>query len=115
MSAILRKRLNTDDRLLLTGLATVNLSTGAPSYLTGSATVTATVLDHATQAAVTGDTFPIILTYITGSSGDFHGVIRESLAVDEFQRIDIRVVIDNGTDQKRTLVLPCIVVADLGD
>jgi hypothetical protein len=115
MSAILRKRLNTDDRLLLTGLATVNVSTGVSTYLTGSASVTATVLDHATQAVVTGDTFPITLTYITGSSGDFHGVIRDSLVVTEFQRLDIRVVIDNGTDQKRTLVLPCVVEIDRGD
>jgi hypothetical protein len=115
MSAILRKRLNTDDRLLVTGLATVNASTGVAAYLTSSATVTATVLDHTTQAVVTGDTFPLTLTYIVGSNGDFHGPLRDSLVVTEFQRLDVRVIIDNGPDQRRTMILPCAVEIDRGD
>lgn len=115
MTVALYKRLNTDDRLLLTGLSTINLSTGAASYLSGSATVTATVLDHMTQVAVAGETFPITLTYITASNGDFHGVLRDTLTLAEGQRIDVRVTIDNGTDQRRTLVLPCVVITDRGE
>lgn len=115
MTAVLSKRLNTDDRLLLTGLATINVSTGASTYLTGSATVTVTVLDRTTQVAVAGETWPVALSYITGSSGDFHGVLRDTLTVVEYQQLDVRVIIDNGTDQKRTLILPCLVIIDRGD
>jgi hypothetical protein len=115
MSAVLFKRLNTDDRLLLTGLATINVTTGASTYLTASATVTTTVLDRTTQVAVTGETWPVTLSYITGTNGNFHGVLRDTLVVTEHQRLDVRVTIDNGTDQKRTIVLPCTVIVDRGE
>jgi FtsP/CotA-like multicopper oxidase with cupredoxin domain len=114
MTTAYYKRLATDDRLLITGARTVNLTTGALAYLTDAATVTATVRDHATQVAVSGETWPVTLTYITGSDGDFHGPLRDTLSVTVGQRLDVVVVLDNGTDQKRTLTLPVIVVQDDG-
>jgi hypothetical protein len=115
MTAALYKRLNTDDRLLITGARTIDVATGVSSYLDATAVVMATVLDHATQVAVPGDTFPLALTYITGSLGDFHGPLRDTLTLTVGQRIDVRVTIDHGPDQHRTLVLPVIVVEDTGD
>jgi len=112
MQARLVFRKNTDNRLYVTGARTRNLSTGVVAYLDGSATVTATVLDRLTQVALTGETWPVALTYITASDGDYHGPLRDSLVVTTFQLLDVVVTIDNGTDQKRTIVLQPIVEID---
>lgn len=117
MQAMLHKELNTDDRLRVTGVATHDLVTGAVVYLDDTASVTATVVDRGTQLAVDGGTettWPLALTYIPASQGDYHAPLRESLVVTAHQALEIVLVIDNGPDQKRTLVLPCVVVIDRG-
>ena len=114
MAAYLIKNKDTDDRLLVPSCRTVDLDTGAEGYLDETATVEATLLDRATQDEIAGETWPLALTYITGSDGDFHGPLRDTCVVTEFQQLDLQVVIDNGADQRRTLVLPCVVQVDRG-
>jgi hypothetical protein len=114
MAAYLEKNIDGDDRLLITGLRTVNLETALVTYLDATATVEATVVDRDTQVAVSGETWPVALTYIVASAGDFHGPLRDTLEVLPHQILDVQVVIDAGVDQKRTLVLRGIAVIDRG-
>ena len=94
-----------DNLLRGTRLRTVNLTTGLEEYLTGAATVTVTVLDSA-GVAVTGETWPLALTYIAGSQGGFLGVLRNELAWTAGDLCTAVVVVDAGADQHGEFTLP---------
>lgn len=100
--------------MLVSDASTRDVSTGAVVALTATATVQATVLDRETQVAVGGESWPVTLSFLVGSDGDFHGPLRDTLDVVDGQLVDVRVVIDAGLDQRRTLVLPCRVIIDRG-
>ena len=86
-----------DNRLLLRGAHTYDAD-GVKVYLDGSATVQVTLTDTA-NVAITGETWPIALAYLMDSQGDFQGVLRNELVLQEGQTVYATVEIDNGTDQ----------------
>lgn len=91
---------DTNDNLIrLTGAYTVDVSTGQQVYLTADATVGVTLIDLLTDDDVVGETWPVSLSYVTGSQGDFVGVLRDGITVSPGQALIARVTIDNGTDQ----------------
>lgn len=91
--------LNNDMLLRLTGTYTIDQTTGLPVYLTGAATVQVTVLNAATGAEIAGETWPLALTYLAGSRGDFLGVLKDTLTVTVGQALIGRVTADNGANQ----------------
>lgn len=91
--------LNNDMILRLSGAYTLDQTTGLPVYLTASATVGVTVLDAATEEEIDPETWPLALSYIAGSRGDFLGVLRDTLEVEAGQALIGRVTADNGDDQ----------------
>ena len=114
MAATLILHPGSDMRLLVTGVATRVIETGDLLYLDDSAMVEVTVVDRGTQEALGGETWPLALTYITGSQGHFHVPLRDSLEVTVHQPLDILLTMDNGVDQHRSLRLPCLVTVDRG-
>jgi hypothetical protein len=88
-----------DNLIRLTGAYTIDQDTDQPAYLTDSATVGVTLIDLLTDDDVVGETWPVSLTYVAGSQGDFVGVLRDGITVSPGQALIARVTIDNGTDQ----------------
>lgn len=106
----------TTGRLLLEGLATYDMDTGALTYLDDTASVEVTrVYDEASGEDIDGETWPLACTYLTDSTGDFHAPLRSSLVVTELQRLIATVTIDAGTDQDRVMQLRLLVEEDRGD
>lgn len=95
MTAILYS--SNDTRLRATGLHTYD-EAGVKIYLAAAATVTVTLLDDA-GAEIVGEMWPLALTYITGSQGDYQTVLRNELVLTPGQEVTARVVIENGADQ----------------
>lgn len=65
----------TDNVLKVSGL----INSVSSSYL-NSATVTATIIDAISSAQVTGETWPIALSYVSASNGDYRATLTNSLA-----------------------------------
>lgn len=72
-----------DNVLRLDNLKYWDPTTGKNIYATGSATVTATMRtgESTTSTAVSGLTFPITATYVSGSNGRFSFVFDKALAL----------------------------------
>ena len=87
-----------DNLLRGTQLRTVNLTTGLAEYLTGAASVTVTVQD-ADAVPVAGQVWPVTLTYVAGSQGDFLGVLRNALAWMPGSVWYAAITVDAGADQ----------------
>ena len=85
-----------DNLFIVKGLSTVD-SGGNTVYLTGAATVTMTLLRANVQ--VTGATWPIALSYIANSNGDFQGDLPDVLVVTAPESLTLKLVADNGADQ----------------
>lgn len=112
MPVPLVKHMASDDRLLVQGASTILAESGTLQYLTASASVSVTLLDWLTGEEVAGETWPLALTYIPGSQGDFHTVLRDTLTVTLGQLLRMTLTMDNGVDQARVLSLRCQVRAD---
>lgn len=101
--------LNTN-RVYGQGLYTKDGTTGADVFLNGTADLGVTLVDHDSEAEIAGETWPVALTYITDTDGNFHAPIRaDQLALTEFQLVDAIVAGDNGVDQILNVTLECIV------
>ena len=93
-----------NDMLLeLTGLA--DESTGA--YI-NNATIEATVKDAA-GANVSGQTWPLTLSYVTSSNGVYRGVLDAALVVAVGDRITVEVDIDGGSGREAFFQIPATV------
>lgn len=67
-----------DNVVRLDGATAVNLSTGLHTYLDGTATVRFTITDLS-NVPVPGETWPVPMTYIAASQGNFIGVVRRTV------------------------------------
>lgn len=67
-----------------------------PGYL-NSATVTATAKDAVTGAAVSGATWPVVLSYITGSDGRYRTTIPYDVVITQGQRLLVDYLAVSGT------------------
>lgn len=91
--------------------------TGVTNAATGTvindASVTLTLLDAASGIAVEGQTWPLELSYITGSSGNYRGTIIDGITVSANQNLIAEVIVDGGAGLRRYWQRPC--VAQVGD
>ena len=71
-------------------------SDGTIAYLDGDATVQATVRRRNAGAAVTGETWPLALTYRSGSSGAFWAYLNDALQVNPKLQYEVLFQGDDG-------------------
>jgi hypothetical protein len=88
-----------DNVVRLSGASAILVSTGATTFLTSGATVTFR-LQTLDLVDVAGETWPVTMSYIAGSDGDFIGVLRESVSLTPDQEYYFVGVVDNGADQR---------------
>lgn len=77
--------IDNDNRIKLSGLK------DADGVFQNSAVVTVTLQDS-TGANITGETWPLSMPHIAGSSGDYHAVLQDALPLTNNQ--DITAVVD---------------------
>lgn len=87
-----------------------NVSTGA--YL-NDADVTLTLADAASGDEIEGQTWPLTLSYVTASNGDYRGTINDDISVFDNQLLIAKVTVDAGPGLKRYWEKSCI--AKIGD
>jgi len=73
-----------------------------------TATVTATV-KNAAGTAVTGQAWPLTLSYVTASDGDYRGVLEAALSVAVGDRLTVEVTIDGGSGREAFFAIPVTV------
>lgn len=84
---------------------TLNLQTGEPHYLDAAAVVEFRVQTPG-YADVPGQVWPGLMTWITGSTGDFLGIILESVAMQPGLEYRLMVRVNNGINQVGTWDIP---------
>ena len=92
-----------DNIIEVTGVK--NVATGA--YL-NSANVDVTLVDASSGAEVSGQTWPMALSYVAGSDGDYRGTITDAISIDEGQTLIAKVTVDGGAGLKRYWEKTCI-------
>lgn len=88
------------------------MNAATDTFLNG-ADVTLTLLDTVSGEAIVGQTWPLALTYIAGSDGDYRGTILDSIELSANQNLMAEVIVDAGAGLKRYWQRPCI--ARIGD
>ena len=73
-----------------------------------TATVTATV-KNAAGTAVTGQSWPLTLGYVTASDGDYLGVLEAALSVAVGDRLTVEVTVDAGSGRDAFFAIPVTV------
>lgn len=94
-----------DNTVRLTGARTTRLDTGEDVYLDAGATVTFRV-QSMSYVDVTGETWPVTMSYIAGSQGDFIGVLRDTVVLDAGLEYRFVGQVDNGVDQHGSWDIP---------
>jgi len=89
-----------DNLIVARGVSTIDQN-GKTVYLTGTAVVQLTL--RVSGAVVPGETWPIALTYITGSNGDFQGNLKDTLTLPASGIAVAQLIVDNGADQRGEL------------
>lgn len=82
-----------------------NVPTGA--YL-NNATVTLTLVDAASGQNIAGQTWPLSLTYVTASNGNYRGTITDSAQLVDEQVLIAKITVDGGDGLKRYWEKACI-------
>ena len=90
MSATLLAYVANDNQLRVDGLRDAD-----DAYL-NSATVTCTGVTDADGNAVSGDTFPKTLTYVSASDGNYRGTLQQTLALEADQIYTATITVDGG-------------------
>ena len=92
-------RLN-DNLIIARGVSTIDQA-GKTVYLTATAVVQITL--RVLGVLVPGETWPIALTYIAGSNGDFQGNLKDTLTLPSGGVAVAQLIVDNGADQRGEL------------
>lgn len=100
-------------RLLIEGIQTYDITNGERIYLDSATTVQVTLRDRATQVNLTGDTWPRLASYIVGTKGNFHLALSNAMVITDYQPLEAVITIDNGIDDSRTIIVPCVARKDL--
>jgi len=88
----------TDNKIQLDGL--LDQSTSPQTYI-NDATVTVTLTDTAGDE-VSGETWPLAMSYVTSSNGKYTATLTDSLSLSPNKRYTAQVVADGGDGKKRT-------------
>lgn len=91
-----------DNLVVARGVSTVDQN-GKTVYLTSTAVVQLTL--RVDDVLVPGETWPIALTYIAGSNGDFQGNLKDTLTLPASGVAVAQLVVDNGADQRGELAI----------
>lgn len=73
----------------------VQLDDGDGVFL-NAATVTATLVDAATEVVITGQTYPLTLAYVAASDGEYLGTLSKDVVVTKGQRLTLQVTAISG-------------------
>ncbi len=74
-----------------------------------NASAIVTIALAATSANISGETWPLTLSYVTGSSGKYRATLADTLVVTENTKYIGTLVIDAGNGLRGQWVLPIIV------
>lgn len=99
-----------DHAVTFSGAQTLSLTTGVRVYLTGAAVVTFRVQTVA-GVDVAGASWPLTMTYISGSQGDFIGVLPDAVALVAGTAYRFVATVDAGANQYGTWTIPLPVLA----
>ncbi len=80
-----------------------NVATDA--YIT-SATVEVTLYEEDGTTEVSGETWPVSCSYLSGTNARYHGTLPDSLSLSENTRYIAKVTINGGSGLFRTLWVP---------
>lgn len=86
--------LSNDNLLEIDGLK----NTATDAYI-NNATVTATLVDEG-GTAVVGETWPITLSYVSGSDGKYRGTLKDTLSLTAGLGYTAQITADGGADLK---------------
>jgi len=100
--------INSDNIVEVLGVENVPTS----EYL-NNADVTLTLVDAASKVEIIGQTWPLTLSYVTGSDGDYRGTIRNEAVLNPHQQLIAQVTVDAGEGLVRYWEKRCI--AEIGD
>jgi len=73
----------------------------AAAEYVNDATVTVTLTDRAGNE-VSGETWPVTLSYVAGSDGKYRGTLSDSLSLSANRRYTAKVTADGGAGKART-------------
>lgn len=88
--------ISSDNIIEVTGV----LNVPAGTYI-NNASVTVTLVDATTGVEVTGQTWPLALSYVSGSNGDYRGTLTDSMVLSNSQELIAKVTVDGGAGLKR--------------
>lgn len=74
------------------------LADDAGTYI-NTATVTATLEDES-GAEVSGETWPITLSYVSASDGNYQGVLKDTLSLSTVKEYTAKITADDGANKK---------------
>lgn len=84
-------------------LVTVDaLYDNAAAAYVNNATVTVTLLDRAGNE-VSGETWPVSLSYVSGSDGKYRGTLSDSLVLKKGKYYEVKIEIDGGAGKALTV------------
>lgn len=72
------------------------------------ATVGATVKDKY-GVAIAGQDWPLVMDYVTGSDGNYQGVLEAALEVDVGEKVTVEVTVDAGNGREAFFAVPAVV------
>ena len=95
--------IGSDNIIEVTGVTNV-----ATSEYINNAVVTLTLVDTATGDEVSGQTWPLVLSYVTSSNGNYRGTINDDVTLSAQQTLTAKVTLDGGAGLKRYWEKPCV-------
>lgn len=81
-----------------------NVATG--EYL-NDADVTLTLVDAASGNEIAGQTWPLALSYVSSSNGNYRGTINDDVSISHQQSLRAKVTVDAGAGLRRYWEKPC--------
>ena len=94
-------------------LSITGMQDPANGIFLNTASVQVTLVDKTSLVPITGQSWPVMLMYVTGSNGDYRAVLSRALDVEVHQELRALCVIDNGAGFHAESSLP-VVVAERG-
>ena len=91
-----------DNIVVVRGVSTIDQN-GKTVYLTATDVVQLSL--RVNGALVHGETWPIALTYIAGSNGDFQANLKDTLTLPFAEVVGEELIFDNGADQRGALAI----------
>lgn len=89
-------------------LELVGLQDSVTDAYVNSASVSVTLIDQA-GTTVSGETWPLSLSYVAASNGTYRATLRDTLVLSSQRQVTAKIVADDGVDRKATWEIPLTV------